>query len=154
MVSKISWTHLRHRCCLSQIGVVCCLFGCTWSYGFAIHWACLFSLALCVWLFVFVARVVWRVFSPFPSLSPPTLAYFCWLLSPGCSLGPRHRSLWLPSPSDLLGGDWGRARGRQPPTQPKLSIIHCIHLLTTPVTVTISTHHVTCMVTALRAMPS
>ena len=124
MVSKTSWTHLRHRCCLSQIGVVCCLFGCTWSYGFAIHWACLFSLALCVWLFVFVACVVWRVFSPFPFLPlfPPTLAYFCWLLSPGCSLGLRHRSLWLPSPSDLLRGRLGTSEGGDSP-QPNLSYL-------------------------------
>ena len=99
--------------------------------AFAIHWACLFSLALCVWLFVFVARVVWRVFSPFPSLSPPTLAYFCWLLSPGCSLGARHRSQCsvAATSSDLLGGATGDERGgRQPPT-PTQAIYYILYSL-------------------------
>ena len=133
MVSKISWTHLRHRCCLSQIGVVCCLFGCTWSYGFChslglLVLSCTVCLALCVCR---PCRLACLSPLSFPSF-PPHLGVLLLVVVSWLFVGSKTsftvaaisiRSTW--------GGDWGRARGRQPPTQPKLSIIHCIHLLTT-----------------------
>ena len=122
VVSKISWTHLRHRCCLSQIGVACCLFGCTWSRGFC-HSLGLLVLSCTVCLALCVCRPC-RLACLFP-LSfpfPPTLAYFCWLLSPGCSLGPRHRSLWLPPHPIYLGGRLGTSDGGDSP-QPNLSYL-------------------------------
>ena len=156
MVSKISWAHLRHRCCLSQIGVVCCLFGCTWSYGFChslglLVLSCTVCLALCVCR---PCRLACLSPLSFPSF-PPHLGVLLLVVVSWLFVGSKTSFTVAATSSDLLGGATGDERGgRQPPTQPKLSIIYCIHLLTTPVTVTISTHHVTCMVTALRAMPS
>ena len=116
MVSKISWTHLRHRCCLSQIGVACCLFGCIWSRGFC-HSLGLFVLSCTVCLALCVCRPC-RLACLFPLSfpSPPHLGVLLLVVVSWLFVGSKTsftvaaisiRSTW--------GGDWGRARGATAP---------------------------------------
>ena len=115
VVSKISWTHLRHRCCLSHPAVACCLFVCTWSYGFCHALACsllhfVFG-SLCLSPVSFGVCLFPLFFPSPPHLGVLLLVVVSWLFV-GCKTSFTVAAISIRS---TWGGDWGRARGATAP---------------------------------------
>ena len=129
MVSKISWTHLRHRCCLSEIGGACCLFGCIWSRGFC-HSLGLFVLSCTVCLALCVCRPCrLACLSPLSFPSPPHLGVLLLVVVSWLFVGSKTSftvaAISIRSTEGATGDERG---GRQPPT-PTQAIYYILYSL-------------------------